>query len=95
MTRCLREMGERKWCHLVQRECPTIPNTKMRRENSAIFGDIREKERTGENLIRLGRYPGGFYGTSPLFENLWPITNGALAYSGVSSAHDAYYKIYM
>jgi hypothetical protein len=77
-------MGERKWCHLVQQECPTIPNTKMPRGNSDIFGDTREKERTGENLIRLGRYPGGFYGTSPLFENPLPIINGALAYRSVS-----------
>ena len=78
MMLCLNETGARRSCRLVQRECPTIPSTRMPQENSATFGAIQGRGRTGEGPIRLGPCPDGFYGTSPLSESQWRIISGAL-----------------
>lgn len=76
MMPCSKKTAERRQYHSVQRECPTIPNTKMPQENSVIFGAIQEWGRTGASLIRLGPYRAGFCGISPPSESLWPIISG-------------------
>ena len=71
-----KKMAERRPYHSVQRECPTIPNTKMPRENSVILSVIQEWEKTGASLIRLARYHAGFCGINHPLENRLPIISG-------------------
>jgi len=53
----------------------------MLRGNSAIFGVIRGRERTGGSPTRLGPCPDGFYGINRLSESLLQITNGGLDFN--------------
>ena len=76
-----KKTAERRQYRSVQRECPTIPNTKMPRENSVILSAIQEWEKTGASLIRLARYHAGFCGISPPLESLWPIIRGDSGFS--------------